>query len=140
LFGECLGELRFVVLEPVQRVVHGVLELRLHDRLGQRYLHLVQQGVQRRVADLLRLLDALDLTNLVGQIGSQLIHGVEFTCQLSELVIGLGQFALLHRADGHCHLSFPAGVRPGRQGGGEIAGLARGQADDRVVESFDEAS
>lgn len=75
---------------------------------------------------------------MVAQVAAQLIDSVKFACQLREFVIGLGQFALLDRLDGHGHLRVLAGVFAGGQLGGELLGLVDGQADDRVVEAFDQ--
>ena len=55
-----LLELRLVVVEPVDRVVQRVVDLRLHHLLRQRDLDLLEQFLDRLVADLLGLLDALD--------------------------------------------------------------------------------
>ena len=47
------------MVETVDRVVHRVVDLRLNDRLRQRDIHLLQQGFQRLIADLLGLLHPL---------------------------------------------------------------------------------
>ncbi len=103
----------------MQRVVQRVVHLRLDDRFGQRHVDLLEQSVQRGDADLLRLPGALDPAHLIGQVGAQLVDGVEFACQLGEFVIGLGQLAFLDRADGHGDLSLFPGVRTGCHRGGE---------------------
>ena len=68
LLGEHLGELGLVVVEAVQRVVQGAVDLGLHDRLRQRHLDLLEQSVQRGVADLLGLLGALDPATCSGRL------------------------------------------------------------------------
>ena len=65
---ERLGEGGLVVVEAVDRVVHGVVDLGLHDLLGQRDLGLLEQRLERLVADLLGLLDALDPLDLIGEV------------------------------------------------------------------------
>ena len=52
--------------------------------------------------------------DLIGQVVFELVDGVELAGQLGELVVGLGQLALLDRADGHGDLGVLAGVRPRR--------------------------
>ena len=135
---ERLGELRLVVVEPVDRVVQRVVDLRLHDLLGQRDLDLLEQRLERLVADLLGLLDALDPLDLLGEAVLELVDGVEFACQLGEFVVGLGQLAFLDGLDGDGHLRLLAGVLTGGQRGGEDAGLPLLEADDRVVETLDQ--
>ena len=109
-----------------------------HDLLRQRDLDLLEQRLQRLVADLLGLLDALDPAHLFGEAVAQLVDGVEFACQLGEFVVGLGQLAFLDRLDGDGHLRLLAGVLTGGQRGGEDAGLPLLEPDDRVVETLDQ--
>ena len=126
------------MVELVDRVVHGVVDLRLHDLLRQRDLGLLEQRLERLVADLLGLLDALHPLDLIVQARLQFVDGVEFACQLGEFVVGLGQLAFLDRLDGDGHLRLFAGVLAGGQRGGEDLGLPLLHADERVVESLDQ--
>ena len=118
--------------------MNRLVDLRLHDGLRQRHLDLLQQQFERIVTDGLGLVDALDPFDLLGEVGLQLLDGVEFACQLREFVIRLGQLALLDRLDGDRHLRFPAGVLTGDELGGERLRLTLGQADDRLVEAVDQ--
>ena len=127
-----------VVVESVDRVVDGVVDLRLHDLLGQRDLDLLEQHLERLVADLLGLLDALHPLDLILQAGLELVDGVEFACQLGEFVVGLGQLAFLDGVDGDGHLRLFAGVLTRGQRGGEDLGLPLLEADDGVVEAVDQ--
>ena len=119
-----------VVVEAVDRVVQGVVDLGLHDLLRQRHLGLLEQHLQRLVADLLGLLDALHPLHLLGEAVLELVDRVEFACQLGEFVVGLGQLAFLHRLDGDGHLRLFTCVLTGGQGGGEDAALLLLEADD----------
>ena len=127
-----------VVVELVDRVVHGVVDLRLHDLLGQRDLGLVEQHFEGLVADLLGLLDALDPLDLFLEARLQLVDGVEFACQLGEFVVGFGQLAFLDGVDGDGHLGLFAGMLTGGECRREDLGLPLLEADDRVVEAFDQ--
>lgn len=126
------------MVEAVDRVVQRVVDLGLHDLLGQRHLDLLEQRLEDLVADLLGLLHPLDAAHLLDERFLEFVDGVEFACQLGEVVVGLGQLALLDRLDGDGHLGVLAGVLTGGQLGGEGFGLALLEADDRVVEALDE--
>ena len=104
------------MVEAVQRVVHGAVVLGLDDGLRHRHVDLLEQSVQRRLANLLGLLGALELADLVAKAGPQLVDGVEFACQLRELVVGLGQFAFLDRPT----VTVTCGLLPGVFAGREL--------------------
>ena len=138
LLGQRLGQPILVVVEAVQCVMHRLVDLRLHDRLRQRHLHLLEQRLDGRVADLFRLLYPLEPAHLVAEARLQLVNGVEFACQLGEFVVQFRQLAFLDRVHRDGHLRALASVLTGGQRGGEHPALPRRKSDNRVVEALDE--
>ena len=126
------------MVEAVQCVMHRFVDLRLHDRLRQRHLHLLEQRLDGRVADLFCLLYPLEPAHLVAEARLQLVNGVEFACQLGEFVVQFRQLAFLDRGHRDGHLRALASMLTGDQRGGEHPALPRGKSDDRVVEAVDE--
>ncbi len=126
------------MVEAVHGIVQHSVDLGLHDRLRQRHLDLLQQGLQHLVADLTGLLDLLDALDPVPQVFLQLVEGVEFAGQLGEVVIGLRQFALLDRAHGDGDDRFLARMLTGDQVGGEFLGLVDRKPDERLVQALDQ--
>jgi hypothetical protein len=83
-----LGELVLVVVEAVDGVVHGAVDLGLDDALGQRHVRGVDDGLEDLVAGLADLLHAAHPAEPLAQVGGQLVERVELAGQLGELVVG----------------------------------------------------
>ncbi|CDZ88569.1 hypothetical protein RHRU231_420118 [Rhodococcus ruber] len=138
LLFEELVELGLVVIERVDGVVQGAVDLGLDDGLGQRHLDRLEQHVENLVADLTGLLDLLDPGDPLAQVRLELVEGVELARELGELVVLGGQLALLDTVHRDGDDGLVAGMVTGDQRGGELLRLARGHADERLVEAVDE--
>ena len=126
-----------VVLEAVlglEVIVHLVLdELRRHgnvDLLEQRVDELVTSG--RALGE-----DAL-LVHTLGEAVAQLTDRVELAGDLRELVISLGQLALLDRCDRHRDLSLLTGVVTADELRTERGVLTSGQRLDGVIDALEQ--
>ena len=135
---DLLGHLRTVLVvgEPVLALEVGV-HLGLDQGVGDGDLDRLEQRVEHLVAGAEPGLELLVLLDLGAQVGLQLVEGLELGRQLGELVVGLGQLALLHRHGGDGDLRGLAGVVAAGQGGLEGGLLAGGQAGEGLVEAVD---
>ncbi len=113
------------------------LHLGLDQRLGQRNLDRLEQLGQDLVAGLGALLELLGALGLRGHVGAQLVHRVELRRQLGELVVQLGELALLDGQDRDGDLGVLAGAVATREGGGERLGLVGLDADQLVVHALE---
>ena len=86
------------------RVLHPVLGLVVHQRVGQFDLDLVEHRLQRPVAQLPLDVALLQLGEPLAQVVAQLRHRVELAGGLGEVVVGLGQLAGLHVLDQDGHV------------------------------------
>ncbi len=115
-------------------VVHLVLdELRRNgdlDLLEQHLDELVARGGALRE-------DAL-LSDALGQALAELGDRVELARDLREVVVGLGELALLDGLDGHGDLGLGAGVVATDESGAEGGVLTGGERLDRVVDALEQ--
>ena len=75
--------------------------------------------------------------DLGGEVGLELVEGVELRGQLGELVVELGQLALLDRGDGHGADGLLALAVTTGERGGEGLGLVGRHADEGLVETVE---
>ena len=87
-----------VVLEAALALEVAV-HLGLDDAVGDRHLDGLDEVLQHLVAGLDALLEPLGLLGLLAQVVAQLLEGVELAGQLGEVVVQVGQLALLDRLD-----------------------------------------
>ena len=123
-----------VVLQAVLALEVGV-DLGLDDGLGDRHLDGLQQLLEDLVASLDALLEAPRLLDLLHDVGTQLVEGVELGGQLGEVVVELRQLALLDRLDGDDTVGRLA-LTGRRRWSGELLGLASGHADEGLVDTL----
>ena len=83
-----------VVLEAVLALEVGV-DLGLHDAVGDRDLDGLEQQLEDLVAGLDALLHLLGALGLLGDVGLELLEGVELGGQLGEVVVHLGRLRTL---------------------------------------------
>ena len=91
--------------------------------------------MSRACADLLEALLPLDLRP---HVGAQLLEGVELARHLRELVVEVGQLALLDGEDGDGDLRLLALVVAAEQRRLEGRRLARGEGLERLVDALDQ--
>ena len=113
------------------------MDLVVDDAFGDRDLDGGQQGLHHLVAGLHALAEPLAALGVLDEVGLELLQGVELARQLGELVVELGELALLDRLDGDGALGGCAGVVAARERGLERLGLARGHPDERLVHAFE---
>ncbi len=98
-------------------------------------------GRQQVLEDLVTGLDALLLLlgggGLLGDVGPQLLEGVELRGELGEVVVELGELADLDRADGHGAVGVGALLVATGERGHEVLGLARGHAEQCLVHALE---
>ena len=125
-----------VVLEATLALEVAV-HLGLDDALGDRHLDLVEDGLEELVArgDALREL-GVDL-GLGGEVGLELLERVELRGELGELVVELGQLALLDRGDGDGAVGLLALAVATGERGGEGLRLVGRHADEGLVETLE---
>ena len=125
-----------VVVEAVL-ALEVVVHLFVDDAVRDGDVNGRQKRVEHLVTGLDALLEALRALDLGAQVGLQLVERVEGRGQLGELVVELGELALLDRLDldgalGVLALVLATGQR--RREGGLLAGL---EAGERLVEAFE---
>src|SRR5215207_1785960 len=135
---EELGEPVVVVVKGVHGVVDARLDLGGDDALRQRDVRGVDERVEDLVAGLGDLLHALDLAEPGAQVFRELVEGVELAGELRELVVRLGELALLDRRDDRRDLGVLARVLPRHELGGERGRLAGREAAHGLVEAVDQ--
>ena len=100
-------------------------------------------GLEERVAHLLAcgvaLLEQLDAGDALGDVGLELVEGVELARELGEGVVGVGELALAHLGDDDGHLEGLVGELAALRGEGERAGLAGRSTLDSLVEAGEHA-
>ena len=114
-------------------VVEVLLQLILDNLLGNGDLNQLNELGQDLVACLDALLGNLGLGNLLLDVFLQLFDGVELGSQLCELVVSLGQLALLDSGQLDLDDGFFAGVLAAGELGLEGCVLASGQAGQGLV-------
>ncbi len=125
-----------VVLEAVL-TLEVLVHLGLDDAVGHGHVDRLEQVLEHLVAGLDALLVLLGLLRLLRDVGAQLLQGVELGGELGEVVVELGQLAHLDRLHGDGALGVVALVVAAGQRGGEGRGVARGQAEQRVVHALE---
>ena len=133
--GVDLGTVLFV-LEPVL-TLEVLFDLGLDQRVGHGDLGVAQQVLENLVPGLDALVVHLGAIGLPLDVGLELGEGVELRGELGEVVVELGQDALLDRLHRHGDLSVVALVLAAGQRSGEGLGLFDGHPDERVVEAVD---
>ena len=113
------------------------VELVGHDRVGQRDVDLLEQLLEDGVARRGRLLEALAATEALAHVGGQLLGGVELRGHLRELVVDLGELLLLDLGDRDGNLDVLAHQVATDQLRGEGLLVARGHAEQRLVEALE---
>ena len=126
------------MVELVHGLVGADVDLGLHDGLGQRHVGLLEEGVEHAVARLAALLHLLHPGEAGAQVVLELVERVELAGELGELVVGLGELALLDLRDGDRDLGLLAGVLTGHERRRELLRLAGAHALERLVEALDE--
>ena len=113
------------------------LDLGLDQGLGQRDLDRLEQLGQDLVPGLRALLELLGALGLRGHVGPQLVDRVELRGQLGELVVQLGQLALLDGQDGDGDLGLLTGAVATGQRRGEGRALVGLDPDQVVVHALE---
>ena len=117
-----------VVVEAVL-ALEVLVHLGLDDAVGHGHVDGLEQVLEHLVAGLDALLVLLGLLGLRGDVGAQLVEGVELGGELGEVVVERGQLADLDRLHGDGALGVVALVVAAGQRCGEGLGLARGHAE-----------
>src|SRR5690606_22899705 len=126
-----------VVLETVL-LLEVTVHLVLDEGLGNGDVGGFEELLDELVASLRALRKGALLLDLVGERLAQLSDRVELTRHLREVVVGLGELALLDDLDRHGNLGVLAGVLAADELRGEGRLLARGERLDGLVCTFEE--
>ena len=128
-----------VVIEPVLGL-EVTLDLVVDDLGRNGNLEGLDEVFEDLVACLHALVGLLLLGGLLAQVLTQFGDRIELTGQLGEVVVSLGQFALLDRRQGDLHGSLLTGVLATGEGGLEGRGLTGGEAVEGLVHAFEHRS
>ena len=134
-----LGDLRAVrvVLQTALALEVGV-DLVLDQLLGHGDVGEFDELLDELVARGGTLREHGLLRHSLGQALAQLGDGVELAGHLREVIVGLGELALLHGGDGHGDLGLFTGVIAADQLRAERGLLARGERVDGLIDAFEQ--
>ena len=114
------------------------MHLLVNHVLRNRDVGLSKQRLNQRLAGLLGLTNHATLGDLLLERSLELPQGVELARHLGEVVVGLGQLALLDGANRDRNLGDLTGVFAAEQRGGKRGGLPRGERVERFVDAFEQ--